>query len=248
MLIGLFLSKFDKAGLELLGFNRFWEAYNAFALALGGLPKNINNYRDEFDPYFPNQRKGWASRPLRPSRKAMMEKYAGLSMEEFAALIRREVSPLGDAEDAMEITAHGDPEASFAKRMMTGQSAENYFESHYSEISYFSQASVKRTTTFGCGFDFKIETGDNPYFAVEVKGMGAVNGSVRMTNKEYKVADYLRDRYFLYIVRGFETPKPFFSLIRDPLTSGLNLAKHEVVSEQTFWIGDVTGNLVSNCS
>ena len=69
----------------------------------------------------------------------------------------------------------------------------------------------------------------------------------QMTNKEYQVADYLRDRYFLYIVRGFETPKPFFTIVRDPITAGLDLQKHDVVSHQTFWTGDVTSGFASNC-
>lgn len=247
MLIGLFLSKFDRAGLEALGFSRFWEAYNTFALALGGVPKNINNYRDEFDPYFPNPRQGWKSRPLRPSRKAMMEKYADLTLEEFADLIRKETSFLGDADDIVAAASKDELNVSFAKRMMTGQSAENHFESHYSEISLFSQASLVRTTAYGCGFDFKLEIGSEPFFAVEVKGLGATSGSFQMTNKEYQVADYLRDRYFLYIVRGFETPKPFFTIVRDPITAGLDLQKHDVVSHQTFWTGDVTSGFASNC-
>ena len=68
-----------------------------------------------------------------------------------------------------------------------------------------------------------------------------------MTSKEYKVADYLGDRYFLYVVRGFETPKPCFTLIRNPLSSGLCFEKHEIVSSQTFWTGDVSADVVSNC-
>lgn len=244
MLIGLFLSRFDKKGLEVLGFKRFWEAYNTFALALGGPPKSINNYRDEFDAHFPNPRKGWASRPLRPTRKAMMEKYADLSLEEFAKVIREVTSSLGDAED---VASEGES-MSFAKRMMTGQSAENYFETHYKEVSCFKDASLTRTTAHGCGFDFRLEVDGNPYLAVEVKGLGAINGAFQMTSKEYKVADYLQDRYFLYVVRGFETPRPFFTVVRNPLRASLMLEKHEVVSYQTFWSGDVTNDLVSNCA
>lgn len=240
MLIGLFLSKFDKDGLKALGFHRFWEAYNTFALALGGRPKNINNYRDEFDPFFPNPRKGWVSRPLRPSRKAMMEKYAELSLDEFADLIRREVSFWGDADDVIkENPTEGDFNTTFAKRMMTGQSAENHFESHYEEIPLFKKASLHRTTSFGCGFDFKIEVEGSPYFAVEVKGMASVKGSCRMTDKEYRMADFLRDRYFLYVVRGFETPKPFYTVIQDPISSKLEFEKHEFLSRQIFWSSEV---------
>ena len=244
MLIGLFLSKFDTDGLKALGFSRFWEAYNAFALLLGGPPKNINNYRDEFDPYFPNPRKGWHLRPLRPTRKAMMEKYAGLSLDEFAKLIRDITSPLGEVEEVAEKVES----ESFAKRMITGQSAEKYFEVHYQEVSCFKDALLTRTTAFGCGFDFKLEVSGTPYMAVEVKGLGAVNGSIQLTNKEYNIADYLKERYFLYVVRGFETPHPFFTVVRDPISSGLELKKHEIVSQQVTWFGNVTNDLISNCA
>ena len=54
ILAGLYLAKFDEEGLQWLGFDRFREAYNAFGFALNEKPKNIQNYRDEFDPEFPN--------------------------------------------------------------------------------------------------------------------------------------------------------------------------------------------------
>ncbi|MBR1871290.1 MAG: DUF3883 domain-containing protein [Kiritimatiellae bacterium] len=247
MMIGLFLSKFDKKGLEALGFSRFWEAYNAFAFALDGLPKTINNYRDEFDPYFPNPRKGWKSRSLRPSRKSMMEKYANLSLEEFAAMIREIVSPLGDADSVIEATENDLENASFAKRIITGLSAEKHFTAHYQEIPCFSTASLVRTTHFGCGFDFKLEVGGKPFLAVEVKGLGAGAGQFQMTSKEYRVAEYLKERYFLYILRGFETPKPFFTLIQNPLASDIEFSNHEIVMHQTYWTGEVKKSLASNC-
>ena len=33
--------------------------------ALGGKPTSIKNYMQEFDPHFPNNRKGWHKRPMR---------------------------------------------------------------------------------------------------------------------------------------------------------------------------------------
>ena len=58
MLAGLYLSKFDrgKQGLKALGFKTLQEAYNSFALAVGGRPASVKNYMQEFDPYFPNSR------------------------------------------------------------------------------------------------------------------------------------------------------------------------------------------------
>jgi hypothetical protein len=51
---GLYLSKFDKDGLRELGFNTFQEAFNILGFSLESNPSSIKNYRDEFDPLFPN--------------------------------------------------------------------------------------------------------------------------------------------------------------------------------------------------
>lgn len=41
ILVGLFLSKFDFAGLEELGFENFVEAFNVLGYALGAKPASI---------------------------------------------------------------------------------------------------------------------------------------------------------------------------------------------------------------
>lgn len=242
MLIGLYLSKFDQAGLKELGFSSFWQAYNTLAFALGGKAKSINNYRDEFDPYCDNPRKGWAIRPLRKNRKEMMDEYAGLSLSEFADLICREVSCLGDLDETVSLRKQNANADSFAKRMMTGQSAERFFEEHYAEMPAFTNASVQRTTFLGCGFDFKVSSEGDPFYAVEVKGLGPENGPFQMTDKEYQIAETLQDRYFLYVVRGFDTPHPFPSLIRNPISVAheLQLEKKSQDITISFWNGAIT--------
>ena len=65
ILTGLYLSKYDAAGLKKLGFESFVEAFNVIGYALGQKPASIKNYRDEFDPLFPNKRQGWHQRPTR---------------------------------------------------------------------------------------------------------------------------------------------------------------------------------------
>ena len=42
-----------------------FEFKNVIGFALGAKPASIKNYRDEFDPVFPNKRKGWHKRPMR---------------------------------------------------------------------------------------------------------------------------------------------------------------------------------------
>jgi hypothetical protein len=61
ILTGLYLSKYDSLGLRELGFESFAEAFNVIGYAMGSRPASIKNYRDEFDPLFPNRRKGGIS-------------------------------------------------------------------------------------------------------------------------------------------------------------------------------------------
>ncbi len=84
---GLFLSKFDQGGLQTLGFSGFIEAFNAFGFGLGGRPASIKNYRDEFDPIFPNPRKGWHTRPLREHCREILDLSGHLSLSAYIELL-----------------------------------------------------------------------------------------------------------------------------------------------------------------
>ncbi len=88
ILSGLFLAKFDMAGLQILGFESFTEAFNVIGYGLGARPASIKNYRDEFDPVFPNQRMGWRTRPMRQYCAEVLAQYNELSMTSFADLVR----------------------------------------------------------------------------------------------------------------------------------------------------------------
>src|SRR5260370_20140484 len=87
ILSGLYLSKFDSEGLKSLGFDSFKQAFNTIGYALGSQPASIKNYRDEFDPLFPNQRKGWHKRPIRHYCHEIYEQYKGLDLVDFTGLV-----------------------------------------------------------------------------------------------------------------------------------------------------------------
>jgi hypothetical protein len=74
ILAGLYLSKYDPLGMKKLGFESFTEAFNVIGYAMGSQPASIKNYRDEFDPLFPNRRKGWHKRPIRDYCRKVFEK------------------------------------------------------------------------------------------------------------------------------------------------------------------------------
>lgn len=83
ILAGLFLSKFDTDALVALGVETFTEAFNLVGYGLGSKPASVKNYRDEFDPAFPNKRKGWRGRPIRPNCLKVYEEYDGLDCDKF---------------------------------------------------------------------------------------------------------------------------------------------------------------------
>src|SRR5258706_12628479 len=88
ILVGLYLSKYDSLGLKTLGFESFVEAFNVIGYGLGAKPASIKNYRDEFDPLFPNARKGWHKRPTRDYCLKVFEEYKALDLDAFTGLLK----------------------------------------------------------------------------------------------------------------------------------------------------------------
>src|SRR5271157_3480657 len=205
ILTGLYLSRYDSAGVRKLGFESFVEAFNVIGYALGQKPASIKNYRDEFDPLFPNKRKGWHKRPTRQYCLKVFEDYKGLDFATFTALVK---SFAGYDENAWsEVqpeSKEGEGESQFAKRLVTGLAAERYFESVRGTLPEFKDCSIENTTRLGCGYDYRLSPvvrGD--FLAVEVKGLKDRAGSVSLTPKEHEVATSLASRFFLFIVKNF---------------------------------------------
>ena len=240
ILCGLFLSKFDKKALIYLGFDGFTEAFNALGYSLQAKPASIKNYRDELDPYFPNARAGWHKRPLREHCRRILDAYKGLGLAEIGDIIKGFLLPAAKAESMPEVKRvlnllNPEPAASFAKRLITGKAAEQYFVSHYAEMTEFEGAALTDTTDWGCGFDFKVTPHESSsFFAVEVKGLRGRSGQIQMTDLEFEVADALRERYYLVLVRNF-VEAPFHNLISDPTKSALKFTRVERKEIRLSW-------------
>lgn len=200
MLTGLYLSKFDRKGLEKLNFSTFTEAFNVLGYALEGSPASIKNYRDEFDPYFENSRQGWHGREMREHCKEVFDKYADLQFDEFSKIICSFLVKDFVAQIEVDKILNVKRENSFVSRLSTGLAAENYFMANYKK--HFKEFSLLDTRTLGCGFDFKMNSSNN-FCCVEVKGLNLNKGNFLITQKEFDVASQLKDRYCLYIVRNF---------------------------------------------
>lgn len=235
ILLGLYLSKFDRKGLNALGFTGPKEAFNTLGYAIGSKPASIKNYRDEFDPYFSNPRKGWRNRPLRDYCKEVLDEFYSLEFDEFTDLVRGFLLPDYEIEKFVQsITpSFQDHSETIAKRLITGKAAEEYFRTHYASISQFEGLKLVDTTLFACGFDFKLEN-DSTYYCIEVKGIYANSGTITLTEKEFTIAQQLRESYCLYVVSNFKQ-KPVPQLIVNPLVSHLKFTRYErLVAQITF--------------
>ena len=237
ILSGLYLAKYDDLGLQKLGFESFQEAFNVIGYALGSRPASIKNYRDEFDPLFPNSRRGWHKRKTRDYCLVVYERYKDLGFEVFAAVITsfffedelRVAESSSNTEEEL-----GSP--SFAQRLITGLAAEAYFQSIHPTLSEFQGRLLENTTQLGCGYDFRLraDAGDREYLAIEVKGIRERSGALSMTTKEHDVALALRDRFFLFVVRNFRE-LPFHDIFRNPLAGTLAFKRVERIVVQTSW-------------
>jgi len=239
ILVGLYLAKYDSLGLKALGFESFAEAFNVFGYALGSKPASVKNYRDEFDPLFPNGRKGWHKRQIRAYCLKVYEAYNDLDLESFAGLVESFVgydenrwSELQTKEEPDENVSH------FAKRLITGLAAEQYFEAVQPSVPEFKDYLVENTTRLGCGYDFRLRAeAHKDFLAVEVKGLKERTGSLSLTPKEYEVASALKDRFFLFVVKNFRE-SPVHELFQNPIST-LNFRRRETVVVQVSWLAGV---------
>jgi hypothetical protein len=236
ILVGLYLSKYDSLGLKRLGFASFAEAFNVIGYALGSKPASIKNYRDEFDPLFPNRRQGWHKRQIREYCLRIFDEYKILDFDSFTGLIESFVGYDENIWSRVQATDEADESGScFAKRLITGLAAEEYFESVYPGLKEFNGYVLENTTRLGCGYDFRLRTESRPDFlAVEVKGLKERMGSLSLTPKEHEVALILRDRFFLFVVKNFQE-SPFHEILKDPLSGNLQFKRIERVTVQVSW-------------
>ncbi len=244
IICGLFLSKFNQAGLAYLGFKSFVEAFNALGYGLQARPASIKNYRDELDPYFPNERRGWHKRPLREHCRQVLDVHRDARLDELGELVKGFLLPVAEAESPPEVRrvlrAHElGASSSFAKRLITGKAAEQYFVANCKNMPEFSDLNVTDTTGWGCGFDFKLVAPQSASFlAVEVKGMRTKSGEFQMTELEHDMADALSERYYLVLVRNF-VEQPFHTVIRDPSHCGIKFTKLARKEVRFTWSANV---------
>lgn len=202
-------------------------------------PASIKNYRDEFDPLFPNLRKGWHKRPIRDYCLKVFEEYKSLDLESFTSLVKSFVGYDENLWSGVQTTEELYESESYFARLITGLAAEQYFESVQPALPEFKGYVMENTTRLGCGYDFRLRAETRKDFlAVEVKGLKERAGSLSLTPKEHEVAMVLRDRFFLFVVKNFQE-SPYHEIFQDPLSGALRFRKSERVTVYVSWLATV---------
>ncbi len=92
LIVAYYLSRADRQALQSLGYKSFTEAFRQLGTILDQKPSTIKNMRDEFDPYFDNERVGWYQRELRASRKEVFELLKDETIQEVYLRVKQILS------------------------------------------------------------------------------------------------------------------------------------------------------------
>lgn len=234
VLTGIYLSKFGDKALREFGFSSYKQAYNVLGYALKTKPTSIKLYRDEFDSVFPNRRHGWNREP-RGYCMEVLAKANDADFDEFSDLIRA-----ATAKEPASIVPHSETSRRTfsARRLITGEAAEEYFKMNYASIEAFKGYTLHDTTRMGCGFDFKL-TLASQFYCIEVKGLDILNGNVMMTEREYETAQETGARYCLFVVRNFHE-KPEHIMFFNPTSDcRLHFTKHKRITTEVSYTTDI---------
>lgn len=244
LVVAYHLSRFDKKGIQSLGFGTWSAAYDGIGKALGVPAATVKQMRDSFDPYCSPVRKGYHQRKVLRSRLQVMEAYNDLSGEAVYEVARDILHGKGEtAVYTAPIAAAGKKDKGvlgdnlvFAARLRTGEAAEDYFQAQYPLLPQFAGMELEDTRKLGAGFDFRIH-GLGIVRSVEVKGIVGKTGSIAFTDKEWAVAHYLKHNYILALVRSLDTT-PSLELTIDP-TTHMTVIKRSIETVSIYWSAKV---------
>jgi len=231
-LIGYGLAKFDNNFIKEFGFKTKSSFYqfcveNNIAEQIGV----IKNRMDLFDPFFPNNRKGWWQKgDAYIHRKHLIDSLFGdEEVNEYANIVKLYFK---NNFNINNYNPHIKPivKSRFKKLQETGLEAELYFMNNYSIIDIFNNATLEDARLFGDGYDFQLKT-KTDYFLAEVKGIREKKGKFRLTQNEYKKAFEYKDKYIISLVMNLNQV-PTFLTIENPLKN-LKFKECIIQSKQT---------------
>ena len=211
------MSKFNNQFIHEFGFFTKSSFYNfCVEKNISETVGTIKNRMDLFDPFFPNNRKGWWQKgDTYIHRKLLIDSLFGEeSVEEYANIVKLYLKKDFNIPH-LKSSVKPIIQSRFRKLQETGLEAELYFIHNYHSIHLFHNASIEDARLFGDGYDFQIKT-DKDYFLAEVKGIRAEKGKFRLTEKEYHKALEYKEKYIITLVLNLNNI-PTFLTIEDPI-------------------------------
>lgn len=216
-LMGYGLAKFDLDFVNEFGF-KTKTSFSQFIVDLGlaKTVKAVSNRQDSFDPYFDNGRKGWWQRNQREYIKLFIDSLFGNeNAKGFANIVKFYIKEY-DTKVDLQIQAISPVTKSKFKQMQeTGNEAEFYFMSNYNEIENFKGGVIEDARLWGDGYDFQININAN-YLLAEVKGLRDTQGSIRITENEFKKANEIKSDYYIVVISNL-IKSPKMTLISNPI-------------------------------
>ncbi len=226
MVVAFYLSKYGDKELPRLGFRTYRQAFDEVGRRLHVNANSVKNWRDEFDPYYDNRRKGWYQRGIRPSRQEIMATFDDLSEDALRAvvldIIRPETRPKVETElravlkevRALDVRKKIKKTVRYVARGPTGRMAEEFFVSRFRAGQTPFKGILKDCRDDGVGFDFEIIAREN-HTLVEVKGLAKELGGITFTDKEWGVANEAQNNYFLGLVTQIPA-SPRIGFVQNP--------------------------------
>ena len=231
-LIGYGLAKFDMDFVSQFGYQTKTEFYEEMVKrGVGETVGTIKNRQDLFDPFFPNERKGWWQKgDAYIHRRYFIDSLFGeYDAKGYADIVKLYLEDKFQITDFKTTKASPIVKSSFKQLQLTGQEAELYFKENYWQIETFNNGTLKDARLLGDGYDFEIQIESN-YFLAEVKGIRKTYGGFRMTEKEFARADEYKNDYGLIIISNLENV-PKMTAVFNPLEN-IPLEKQERTLQQ----------------
>ena len=226
MIVAFYLSKFGAEGLDRLGFSTYKQAFEEVGRSLNVKPNSVKNWRDEFDPYYDNQRKGWYQRGIRPSRQKILIGFDDLSEQALRSVVvdimNLKARPKVEAElratlEEVKSSVRKRPvrsELDYIARGVTGRRAEEFFIAQFRAMLTPFDGLLNDRRDEGVGYDFEVLNGSERAL-VEIKGLANESGGISFTDKEWQVACRTQESYFLGVVSNLSL-SPTLGFVQNP--------------------------------
>jgi hypothetical protein len=231
-LIGYGLAKFDMKFVKEFGFQTKTDFYDEMVnRGVGETTGVIKNRQDLFDPFFPNERKGWWQKgDTYIHRKHLIDSLFGdYDVRNYAEIVKLYLGNNFRADEFKTAVASPIIKSKFKQLQETGKEAEQYFKSNYQKIELFKGGILEDARMWGDGYDFQIQI-ETKYFLAEVKGIRKSRGAFRMTNKEFTCAKEYKNNYGVIVVSNLDDV-PKMTAVFNP-TLKLHLERIEKIKQE----------------